>query len=152
MSKRNDKNSAKMSLSLSRSAAQLYCIMMKTLCLHGKLYEFLFLHLTRIFIYSGSGIDFPKVLRRISYDLSLATSSLAVGCLAAKDGSLRSPRGRLVASLVLAVLQYFYIIRTTLEFKACNVYYVLCILQGQFCTYFRMELVVFYCSVLYSAF
>ena len=31
MSKRNDKNSAKMSLSLSRSAAQLYCIMMKTL-------------------------------------------------------------------------------------------------------------------------
>ena len=70
MSKRNDKNSAKMSLSLSRSAAQLYCIMMKTLCLHGKLYEFLFLQLTRIFIYSGSSIDFPKVLRRISFDLS----------------------------------------------------------------------------------
>ena len=125
MSKRNDKNSAKMSLSLSRSAAQLYCIIMKTLCLHGKLYEFLFLQLTRIFIYSGSSIDFPKVLHRISYDLSLA-----VGCFAVKDGSLRSPRGRLVASLILAVLQYFYIIRTTLEFKACNVYYVLCILQG----------------------
>ena len=31
MSKRNNKNSAKMSLSLSRSVAQLYCIMMSTL-------------------------------------------------------------------------------------------------------------------------
>ena len=60
----------------------------------------------------------------------LTTLSLAVGCFSAKDGTLRSPRGQLVASLVLAVLQYFYIIRTTLEFKACNVYYVLCILQG----------------------
>ena len=41
-------------------------------------------------------LDLPKVLRRISY---LATSSLAVGRFAAKQGSLRSPRGRLVASL-----------------------------------------------------
>ena len=39
-----------------------------------------------------------KVLRRISYG-PLATSSLAVGRFAAKQGSLRSPRGRLVASL-----------------------------------------------------
>ena len=36
-------------------------------------------------------LDFQKVLRRISYD--------AVGRFAAKKGSLRSPRGRLVASL-----------------------------------------------------
>ena len=51
-------------------------------------------------------LDF--LLRRISYGAGrnpsietsrpLATSSLAVGRFAAKKGSLRSPRGRLVAS------------------------------------------------------
>ena len=41
------------------------------------------------------------VLGRISYGAGpLATSSLAVGRFAAKQGSLRSPRGRLVASLI----------------------------------------------------
>ena len=41
------------------------------------------------------------VLRRISYGAGpLATSSLAVGRFAAKQGSLRSPRRRLVASLI----------------------------------------------------
>lgn len=55
MSKRNKKNSTKMSLSLSRSAAQLYCIMMNTLFAYMENYEFLFLQLTRIFIYSDSG-------------------------------------------------------------------------------------------------
>ena len=41
------------------------------------------------------------VLRRIWYGAGpLATSSLAVGRFAAKQGSLRSPRGRLVASLI----------------------------------------------------
>ena len=44
---------------------------------------------------------FKKVLCRISYGAgSLATSSLAFGLFAAKQGSLCSPRGRLVASLV----------------------------------------------------
>ena len=38
-----------------------------------------------------------------SLHLTLATSSLAVGRLAAKQGLLRSPRGRLVASLHLTV-------------------------------------------------
>ena len=42
------------------------------------------------------------VLGRISYGAGpLATSSLAVGRFAAKQGSLCSPRGRLVASLFL---------------------------------------------------
>ena len=36
MSKRNNKNSAKMSLSLSRSVVQLYCTMMNTLLLTSK--------------------------------------------------------------------------------------------------------------------
>ena len=41
------------------------------------------------------------VLRRISYGAGpLATSSLAVGRFAAKQGSLCSPRGRLVAYLI----------------------------------------------------
>ena len=44
-------------------------------------------------------VDFPKVLRRISYRGPLATSSLEAGRFAAKQGSLRSPRGRLAASL-----------------------------------------------------
>ena len=54
----------------------------------------------------GLGIDFQK---SPSSDFiwrgtrPLATSSLAVGRFAAKKGSLRSPRGRLVASLALAL-------------------------------------------------
>ena len=47
--------------------------------------------------------SFHALLRRLSkksfVGFPLATSSLAVGRLAAKQGSLRSPRGRLVASL-----------------------------------------------------
>ena len=47
------------------------------------------------------GQTFKKVLCRISYGAgSLATSSLTVSLFAAKQGSLRSPRGRLVVSLV----------------------------------------------------
>ena len=45
-------------------------------------------------------LDFPKVRRRILYGAGpLATSPLAAARFAAKEGSLRSPRGRLLASL-----------------------------------------------------
>ena len=42
----------------------------------------------------------PRLSKSPSSDLPLATSSLAVGRFAAKQRSLRSPRGRLVASLI----------------------------------------------------
>ena len=54
-----------------------------------------------------SSYTFKKVLRRIF--IWRATSSLAVGHFAAKRGSLRSPRGRLVASLLYSSCQAFLI-------------------------------------------
>ena len=48
---------------------------------------------------AGRGVDFQKSFVGFHMALDLAPSSLAVGRFAAKKGSLRSPRGRLVASL-----------------------------------------------------
>ena len=55
------------------------------------------------------GLDFQKVLRRISHGAGRprATSSLVVDRFAAKKGWLRSPRGRLVASLRAAQSREF---------------------------------------------
>ena len=54
----------------------------------------------------------------------LATSSLAVGRFAAKQGSLRSPRGRLVASLEANVLGPLFV-KPTAFANVRKVFYVL---------------------------